>query len=66
MYSNLNAEMSRRNVTILDLAKTIECSYETMRKKIKGTSPLLLKEAVAIKKEHFNYMNLEDLYEEEK
>lgn len=65
MYSNLNAEMARRNVTILDLAKTIQCSYETMRKKLKGTSPLLLKEAIAIKKEYFDNMELEELYEEQ-
>ena len=36
-----------------------------MRKKLKGTSPLLLKEAIAIKKEYFDNMELEELYEEQ-
>ena len=65
MYSNLNAEMARRNVTINDLAKTIKCSYETMRKKLKGKSPLLFNEARAIKREHFNDQKLEELFETE-
>mgnify|MGYP006916199102 CR=1 FL=1 len=65
MYRNLNAEMARRNVSIVDLAQTINCSYETMRKKLKGESPLLFKEALAIKKVHFPNLSLEKLYETE-
>ncbi len=64
MYSNLNAEMARKNVTIMDLAQTIGCSYETMRKKLKRKAPLLLKEAIVIKRKHFPELNLENLFEE--
>lgn len=62
MYSNLNAEMARRNVTINDLAKTIECSYETMRKKLKCKSPLLFSEARKIKKKYFDDVSLDELF----
>lgn len=68
MYSNLNAEMARRNISIYDLAKTIGCTYETMRKKLKGKTPFLLKEARLIKNTYFNKdddMSLEKLFEEQ-
>ena len=60
--------MARRKITIKDLAKTINCSYETMRKKLKGQAPFLLKEARTIKQEYFNNendMSLEELFEEQ-
>lgn len=66
MYSNLNAEMARKNVTINDLAKTIDCSYETMRKKLKGKSPLLFSEATKIRKKYFNNMSTDKLFEVDK
>lgn len=68
MYPNLDAEMARRKITITDIAKTINCSYETTRKKLKGQAPFLLKEARRIKQEYFSNemdMSLEKLFEEQ-
>lgn len=68
MYSNLNAEMARQNISISDIAKTINCTYETTRKKLKGQAPFLLKEAITIKKQYFSKktdMTLEELFEEQ-
>lgn len=65
MYSNLNAEMARKNVTINNLAETINCSYETMRKKLKGKSPLLFSEATKIKRKYFDDQKIEELFKTE-
>lgn len=49
MYSNLKAEMARKNLTIVDLSEKTGIRYNTLAAKLKGKYPLTLPEALAIK-----------------
>ena len=64
MFPNLKAEMSRKGVTLADLAEVLNVTVPTVSLKLNGKTPLTLSEAKLIK----NYLEvdipLEELYEE--
>ena len=49
MYSNLNAEMSRREITRAELAKRMNKNPTTISMKLNGKSDISLREAMEIK-----------------
>lgn len=49
MYPNLNAELSRRNLTVEKLALLMGMTYNTLRLKLKGERRLTFAEALLIK-----------------
>lgn len=64
MYKNLRAEMSRRDLTILDIAKEIGMNRETLSRKLSGKSPLHIQEAFNIQQKCFPDMDIQTLFEE--
>lgn len=62
MYENVRAELARRNKTIVDLSQETGIRYQTLSEKLRGNSPLTLKEAVAIKQALNLDMSIEDLF----
>lgn len=65
MYPNLNAEISRKNITIEDMAKAIDKSVNTMYAKLRGQYPITLTEAVKIKTCIGTNLSLDVLFSEE-
>lgn len=49
MYSNVKAELARRDLTVVDLSRMTGIRYQTLADKINGKSPLTLEEAKKIK-----------------
>lgn len=49
MYSNVKAELARRNLTVVDLSNMTGIRYQTLVDKINGKYPLTLDEAKKIK-----------------
>ena len=49
MFPNLNAEMARRKITQVSLAKKIDRTPTTVSMKLSGKSPISLTECVEIK-----------------
>lgn len=64
MYKNLRAEMARKGLTILDIAKEIGMNRETLSRKLSGKSPLHIQEAFDIQKKCFPDMDVQTLFEE--
>lgn len=64
MYKNLRAEMARRDLTILDIAKEIGMNRETLSRKLSGKSPLHIQEAFNIQQKCFPDMEVQTLFEE--
>ena len=64
MYKNLRAEMARKDLTILDIAKEIGMNRETLSRKLSGKSPLHIQEAFDIQKKCFPGMDVQTLFEE--
>lgn len=62
MYSNVRAEMARKNIKIVDLAEMTGIRYQTLSDKLRGDAPILMKEAVAIKNALQVDMPLEELF----
>lgn len=62
MYSNLKAEMARKNLTIVDLSEKTGIRYNTLAAKLKGKYPLTLPEAIAIKKTLEVDLSIEELF----
>ena len=62
MYVNVRVEMTRRNMTLVELSNATGIRYQTLSEKLRGNSELLLKEAVAIKKALNVSMPLEELF----
>lgn len=60
MFPNLKAELSRRGVTLTDLAKVLNVTVSTVSLKLNGKTPLTLAEAKAIK----NYIGVDIPLEE--
>lgn len=63
MFMNLKAEMARTGVTQVDVAARLEMSQGNLNKKINGTTPMTIKEAMAIKALFFPDMTLDYLFE---
>ncbi len=51
MFSNLNAEMARRKITIKSLAKKTGITYESLKNKMSGNTEFKRSEMISIKKE---------------
>jgi len=49
MYSNVKAELARRNLTIVDLSNMTGIRYQTLVDKINGKYPMTFDEAKTIK-----------------
>lgn len=62
MYENVRAELARKNKTLTDLSQETGIRYQTLSEKLRGNSPLLLKEAVAIKRAIGVDMSIEELF----
>ena len=66
MFENLKAEMSRKNITIMDLSKDKELnlSYETLRNKFLEKTEWNKREMWIIKKNFFPNKSIEYLFEQ--
>lgn len=64
MYPNLNAELSRKGVTLTDLAEALDCTVATACDKKNGKRPFTLAEAKTVKKFLQVDIPLEELFEE--
>lgn len=63
MFPNLEAEMARRKITKLKLAKILGVTPTTMSFKLNGKSTLSLKECAKIKKYAFPDKSLDYLFD---
>lgn len=62
MYSNVKAELARRNLSVVDLSNMTGIRYQTLALKLNGRYPLTLDEAKAIKKALDVDIAIEDLF----
>lgn len=62
MYENLRAELARKGKTLVDLSQDTGIKYQTLSQKLRGLTPLTLKEAVEIKQALDLDMSIEDLF----
>lgn len=62
MYENLRAELARKGKTLVDLSQDTGIKYQTLSQKLRGLTPLTLKEAVDIKQALDLDMSIEDLF----
>lgn len=65
MFRNLKAEMARKGITKLSLAKKLNMRYPTLVDKLNGKYPLHFEEAVRIKQVVCPEMGLDYLFETE-
>lgn len=66
MFENLKAEMSRKNLTIMDLSRDedLDLSYETLRNKFSGKTEWNKRKMFLIKKKYFPDKTIEYLFEQ--
>lgn len=64
MYENVRVEMARKDLTIMDIAKSIGMKRETLSKKLSGKSPLNLDEAFNIQQTCFPDIGIRILFKE--
>lgn len=70
MYENVRVELARQNLALIDLVELVnrfldedhQIRYQTLSEKLRGNSPLLLREAIAIKNALGVDMPLEELF----
>lgn len=63
MYANLNAELARQNMTLIELSKKTGIKYATILRKLNGISPISLGEAKTIKNALGVDATLDELFE---
>ena len=63
-FSNLRAEMSRYNISILEMAKQLGCNRDTLSRRLANKSMLNLYDAFAIQQEFFPDLPVEYLFAE--
>lgn len=63
MYSNVKAELARKNKTMVDLSFDCGIKYQTLVNKINGKQPLTLEEASRIKSALGVEIPIEELFE---
>ena len=63
MYSNVKAELARRNMTVVDLAALTGIRYQTLNDKLNGKFKLTLDEAKKIKEALGVDIPIEQLFE---
>ena len=66
LLCNLKAEMARRSVSILDIAKEIGRTDRSVREKIRGRTQFSVPEATAIRDKFFSGFSLEYLFTNER
>ena len=66
MYSNVKAELARRNLTIVDLSNMTGIRYQTLVDKINGKFPMTLDEAKKIKEALGVDIPMEELFKRAK
>lgn len=64
MFSNLRAEMARKQVTIQEIADMIGVGRDAASKKLSGKAPLTLAEAFRIETEYFPDSDVRYLFAE--
>lgn len=64
MYENVRVEMARKDLTILDIARSIGMKRETLSRKLSGNSPISLGEAFDIQQKCFPEMDIQTLFKE--
>lgn len=64
MFSNLRAEMARKEITIIEISKLLGVNRDTVSRKLSGKSKLYLNEAMLINKEFFPNKELQYLFKE--
>lgn len=64
MFSNLRAEMARKQITIKKIAELLDINRDTVGRKLSGKAPLYLSEALLINKELFPNKNVTYLFKE--
>lgn len=64
MFSNLRAEMARKQITIIKISELLGVNRDTVSRKLSGKSPLFLNEALLINKELFPNKKITYLFEE--
>lgn len=62
--ANLQDEMKRNRVSILDIQVALGCTEKTARNKVNGKSVFTFPEALKIKKMYFPKIGLEQLFGE--
>ena len=62
MYENLRAELARKGKTLVELSQETGIRYQTLSQKLRGDTPLKLKEAIKIKQALNLDMSIEDLF----
>lgn len=62
MYRNLEAELARKAIKKKELAELLDVRQATIYDKINGKFPFTLDEAVAIRNNFFEEMNVEYLF----
>ena len=66
LLGNLKAEMARRSVSILDIAKEIGRTDRSVREKISGRTQFSMPEATTIRDKFFSGFSLEYLFTNER
>lgn len=64
MFSELRAEMARKNITIKQLADKVGVNRDTMGGKLSGKRPLFLNEAFIINRTFFPDKEIINLFKE--
>ena len=62
--TKLRKLLRSRNITIVDAAKMLGIRRETLQRKIDGTQPFYLREAVMLHKEYFYDLDFFELFSE--
>lgn len=65
MYANLNAEMARKKITQIDLAKLLDISPSTLSEKMNGKKDFKLAECKKIVREAFENCSIDYLFEKQ-
>lgn len=62
IFPNLVALMAEKNLSVSDIAKAIDRQTETTRKKLAGTNPFSLNEAIMLQEALFPEIQFKVLY----
>lgn len=63
-YDNLRAEMSRKNIGVVEMARNLGYNRDTLARKLSKRANITLKEAFDIQRMYFPDMNLRYLFSE--
>ena len=66
MYSNLRAEMARKNLSVKDIATVIQRTEKTARDKISGKRDFTYNETCKIRDAYFPLSSIEEIFARDK